>query len=166
MDEIKTRLKDASDACLAKLEAWHGKNTDAAAREGLQEAVHELRKVTARIEIELAVSDRKTQGSEMIPIPAHRASRRPGGDFDMDDDRGQHGNRAQGRDGNRAQGGGHNSQGGGARPVQIRKAPEASSAPAAVAADANPGNDAAGGDEEGGTARKRPLSLKRTPDAE
>ena len=164
MDEIKTRLKDASDACLAKLEAWHGKNTDAAAREGLQEAVHELRKVTARIEIELAVSDRKTQGSEMIPIPAHRASRRPGGDFDMDDDRGhQGGNRAQGRDGNRAQGSG---QGGGARPVQIRK-PEASSAPAAAApADANPGNDAAGGDEEGGTARKRPLSLKRTPDAE
>ncbi len=163
MDEIKARLKDASDACLAKLETWRGKATDAAAREALQEALHELRKVTARIEIEMAVSDRRTQGSDPIPIPAHRASRRPGGD-DMDDDnRSNHGNRAPHgqRDGNRAPHGG----GGGGRPVQIRK-------PAEPSASSEPGNDAPAaaaapapaGEEDG--ARKRPLSLKRSSNAD
>lgn len=78
MDEIKQRLSTATDACIKAYEAWRAKSSDHSARETLQEAVHELRKVAARLEIELAVSDRKAQGADPIPIPAHRAARRQG----------------------------------------------------------------------------------------
>lgn len=76
MDEIKQRLTDASQACIVRYEQWREKATDAAARESLLEAVHELRKVAARLEIELAVSERRQNNADPIPIPAHRASRR------------------------------------------------------------------------------------------
>lgn len=153
MDEITQRLKEASEATITAFEAWRAKPNDATLRENLQEAVHEMRKISARLEIELAVSDRKTQGADPIPIPSHRASRRqgPGGpDMDADDEnRGQrqggHHNRDGNRDGNRS-----NTP----RPVQIRT-------PAAAAeGSAQPGNDAASGDDDG--SRKKPLSLKRT----
>ncbi len=182
MDEIKQRLKDASDACIATYEAWRGKSSEAGAREALQEAVHELRKVAARLEIELAVSDRKSQGNEPIPIPSHRASRRQGGpDIDGDDDNranrqqgGRDGNRGE-RDGNRGprDAGGNNAgggAGGGSRPVQIRR-PQENAAPVEASSQpaAQPGNEtpAAGGEEEGVQRKPRPLSLKRgAPDAE
>jgi hypothetical protein len=151
MDEIKQRLKEASDACVAKFEAWRAKGGDHAAREALQDAVHELRKVASRIEIELAVSDRKQQGNEPIPIPAHRAARRQGNEME-DDDRNS-GNRAPSgpRPQGGPQGGSQGGQGGGSRPVQIRKAAEPSE---------NAGNS--GGQDDEGGARKKPLSLKRT----
>lgn len=165
MDEVKQRLKDTSDACIATYEAWRAKPNEAGAREALQEAVHELRKVGARVEIELAVSDRKTQNSDPIPIPSHRASRRPGGEDanapqeHRPDDRGNQsgGNFARDR-----------------KPVQIRRpesdgntqpanaAPAAASAPAAAAA-AAPASEG----EDVKTGGKRPLSLRRSaPDSE
>jgi len=80
MDEIKQRLTEASQDCIRHYEAWRGKPLDHQAREDLLESIHELRKVTARLEIELAVSDRQQHAADPIPIPAHRASRRMGGD--------------------------------------------------------------------------------------
>lgn len=151
MDEIKQRLSTSSEACIKAYEAWRAKSSDHAAREALMEAVHELRKVAARLEIDLAVSDRKAQGSDPIPIPSHRASRRQGGDFDAG---GEDDNRA-----NRVQGG----QGGQRRPMQApRRAPEGN-------AD-NAGNEAApaaapAADEEG-QRRTKPLSLRRTSEGE
>lgn len=153
MEDIKQRLKDASDACIKTFDAWHAKPGDHSAREALQEAVHELRKVGARLEIELAVSDRKTQGNEPIPIPSHRAARRQGGDLpEMGDDEGNRqggGNRGQGRDNRDRQGGG--------RPVQIRQREEAGSAPQQA-------NDAPGQPDQGeaGERKSKPLSLRRT----
>lgn len=172
MDEIKERLKAASDACITTYEAWRAKAGDHAAREALQEAVHELRKVGARLEIELAVSDRKSQGSEPIPIPSHRASRRPaqGADIDMEDDS----NNRNRNPGNSFAGGGRDGNRGermdrGGRPVQIRRPQEnngntgGNNAPAAAAAPAP--SESSG--EEGGERKSKPLSLKRTdPDAE
>ncbi|MCB1537922.1 MAG: hypothetical protein KDJ49_02955 [Alphaproteobacteria bacterium] len=157
MDEIKQRLKDASDACIATYEAWRAKANDHSAREASQEAVHELRKVAARLEIDLAVSDRKAQGSEPIPIPAHRAARRQGAQEAEGDD-GNRGNRqSSGNPGGRGgQGAAQGGAQGSGRPVQIRRAPEGDAA-------ASIGNDApspaSGGEEEGG--KKRPLSLRR-----
>ena len=172
MDEIKQRLSEAADACIKTYEAWRGKSGDAGAREALQDAVHELRKVAARLEIELAVSDRKQHGNEPIPIPAHRAARRQGApegsDFaPMEDEAPRMNPRPMGGFGGQ---GGNNPR----RNVQIRRpseggaaVPAAAAAPAAPAASeavASPETAPAG--EEDGQRRSRPLSLRRTPAAE
>lgn len=74
-DEIKQRLKDSADACIQSYEAWFKDKKKAQTREALQEAVHEMRKVASRLEIELATSDRDQMASNPIPIPPHRDAR-------------------------------------------------------------------------------------------
>ncbi len=89
MEEIEKRLSEATAACLATHAEWAKDKKNGATREGLMEAVHELRKVAARLEIEMAVSERDEMAAKPIPIPPHRASkRRPGemNDFPGDDD--------------------------------------------------------------------------------
>ncbi|MAQ70881.1 MAG: hypothetical protein CL565_01675 [Alphaproteobacteria bacterium] len=81
-DDIKQRLKDTSENCLKTYEAWADSRKDQALRESLQEAVHELRKVTARLEIEIAVSERKETKQKPLPIPPHRSSKRRGNNND------------------------------------------------------------------------------------
>ena len=91
MEEIEKRLRDATDACLAARAEWETNKKHGPAREKLQEAVHELRKVAARLEIELAVSERDEIAARPLPIPPHRSNRkRPGepGDFNNDEDGG------------------------------------------------------------------------------
>lgn len=73
--EIKERLKTTSEACLKCYEAWDGNDKDIKAREALQDAIHELRKVASRLEIELAISERDQMAQKPIPIPPHRDSR-------------------------------------------------------------------------------------------
>lgn len=76
MDEIEERLKNTADNCIKSYEAWVSKKQDAPLRENLQEAVHELRKVAARLEIEIAVSERKETNQKPLPIPPHRSSQK------------------------------------------------------------------------------------------
>ncbi|MBP9868023.1 MAG: hypothetical protein KBC88_03725 [Alphaproteobacteria bacterium] len=76
MDEIEKRLRETADNCVTAYEVWGKSKKNAEARERLQEAVHELRKVAARLEIEVAVSERDEMTQRHIPIPPHRASRR------------------------------------------------------------------------------------------
>jgi len=76
MDEIETRLKDTSEKCVEAYCAWKEKKNDAELRGGLQEAVHELRKVSARLEIEIATSERDQMAQKPIPVPPHRSARR------------------------------------------------------------------------------------------
>lgn len=88
MDEIEQRLRETTDACIKSFEAWakNGKSTET--RESLMEGMHEVRKVLARVEIEIAISERDRLGSRPLPIPPHRSSRKgPGeeGDFSEDD---------------------------------------------------------------------------------
>lgn len=79
MDEIETRLKEAAEDCIKAYESWSTQKKNPEARERLQEATHELRKVAARLEIEIAVSERDDMAQRPIPIPPHRSSnRRPG----------------------------------------------------------------------------------------
>ena len=79
MDEIETRLKEAAEDCIKAYENWSTQKKNQEARERLQEATHELRKVGARLEIEIAVSERDDMAQRPIPIPPHRSSnRRPG----------------------------------------------------------------------------------------
>jgi len=73
-DDIQTRLKETSQNCLEAYLVWDEKKQDQKAQEDLHAAIHELRKVSSRLEIELAVSEREKITSKPIPIPAHRSN--------------------------------------------------------------------------------------------
>lgn len=103
MDEIEKRLRDVADNCIKAYLAWHTAKKDAESRETLQDAIHELRKVSARLEVEIAVSERDEMALRPIPIPPHRATRKRQGE---DDDNGDNA-------GNFNSEGNGNSQGGG-----------------------------------------------------
>ena len=73
MEDIQARLKDSVEACLKSYEEWSSKEGSAELRENLQESIHELRKVASRLEIEIAISERKKVTSKPLPIPPHRS---------------------------------------------------------------------------------------------
>lgn len=75
MDEIEKRLRDTADECIRRYEVWAKNRHDSATRENMQEAIHELRKVASRLEVELAISEREELAQRPIPIPPHRAAR-------------------------------------------------------------------------------------------
>jgi hypothetical protein len=75
-EDIKKRLRESADACLSSYEAWNGNKKNSEAREALLEAVHEIRKVASRVEIELAISERDEMAQKPIPIPPHRDAQR------------------------------------------------------------------------------------------
>lgn len=113
MDEIEKRMRDAADNCIKCYETWRGSQKDSEARGNLMEAVHELRKVAARLEIEIAVSERDEMTARHIPIPPHRSMRRShqdsgprGGDFGGDDNIGNSANSEQGHSQSHGHGGG------------------------------------------------------------
>lgn len=131
MDEIETRLRETSENCFKSYEAWRKDQKNSNVRETLQEAIHELRKVASRLEIELAVSERNEMTQKPIPIPPHRdAKHRSGNDaefegqrFDADNDSGPNFNTAQGHSQGHTQqhrGGG----GGGGMKRRIHRRPE------------------------------------------
>lgn len=74
-DEIKERLEKCCDNCTKAYEAWRKDEKSGDARENLLEAIHEIRKVASRLEIELAVSERDQMAQKRIPIPPHRNSK-------------------------------------------------------------------------------------------
>ena len=73
MDDIKERLKTCSEACFKTYEAWDAEKATNT-REDLQEAIHELRKVASRLEIEITLSERAKVTGKQIPIPSHRSN--------------------------------------------------------------------------------------------
>ena len=80
---VKERLQASAMSCLESYDAWDKDKKDAAKREALQEAVHELRKVASRLEIDIAVSERDGMKDKPLPIPAHRSA--PKGKNNNDD---------------------------------------------------------------------------------
>lgn len=81
MDDIEKRLRDAADNCIKFFSAWQKDKKMGSDRDSLMEAIHELRKVAARLEIDIAVSERTEMGARPLPIPPHRSSgRRSQGD--------------------------------------------------------------------------------------
>ena len=89
MDNIDERLRQSSDRCIKAYEDWKTNETETAKREELREAIHELRKVSSRLEIEMAVSEREEMAQKPIPIPPHRAARGKGKSDDLSDERGR-----------------------------------------------------------------------------
>ena len=79
-DDIKERLSQTIQKCISSYDAWKESKNGAKERESLQEAMHEIRKVVSRLEIDLAISERDELAHKPIPIPPHRDSRRKGQD--------------------------------------------------------------------------------------
>lgn len=116
MEDIEQRLKDTTETCIANYVAWKKDQKDEATRENLAEAIHEMRKVASRLEIEIAVSEREQMANKPIAIPPHRSSRKgaavdDGAEGDdignaMPDDNGANGNGGPPRRGGGKRGGG------------------------------------------------------------
>lgn len=104
-EEINARLKTTSEECLKCYEVWSSNDKDDKAREALQDAIHELRKVASRLEIELAISERDQMKQRPLPIPPHRDARVRGRNHDGDEDHATHENSAGNSSGNRSSGG-------------------------------------------------------------
>lgn len=80
MDDTLGRLRATSDECVKAYDTWASDKNNEGKREELQEAIHELRKVASRMEIDVAVSERQGQSHKQIPVPAHRSTRGNKGD--------------------------------------------------------------------------------------
>ena len=78
MSDTLERIKENSAACIAAYEAWSSDKKNVDNREALQESIHELRKVVARIEIEVATSERDASSAKKIPVPTHRSQSKSG----------------------------------------------------------------------------------------
>lgn len=135
MDEVGKRLHDAAEKCIKSYEAWQADKKDQPARESLNESLHELRRATAALEIDMIREERMAGGNRPMPTPTHRSARKQDEDFGNanDDignrgggnDEGSHGGGGGGHDrgprrsgGHRSggrPGGGHRSSGGGPR---------------------------------------------------
>ena len=128
MDEVSKRLQDTVDKCIKSYTAWQADKKDGSARESLNESLHELRRATAALEIDMIREERMSGGARPINTPGHRSSTRKDEDFgNANDDIGNRGNGDEGNGGNggggdrgprRHSGGGHRSGGrsGGPRP--------------------------------------------------
>lgn len=95
MDDIQTRLTETSQNCLVAYESWDEDRQDKKAQEELHAAIHELRKVSSRLEIDLAVSERNQSTAKPLPIPAHKSSNKNSGVAILDSDVGSVDNGAQ-----------------------------------------------------------------------
>lgn len=104
MDEVSKRLQDTVDKCIKSYTAWQADKKDVSARESLNETLHELRRATAALEIDMIREERMSGTVRPINTPSHRSSVRKDDDFGNSND--DIGNR--GDDGN--SGGGERSE--------------------------------------------------------
>jgi hypothetical protein len=74
VDAVEARLRDSARGCLVAYRSWR-QGPGEATIQNLNDAVHELRRVLARIEIDMSASRRDEQAVRPIPVPAHRAAR-------------------------------------------------------------------------------------------
>lgn len=92
MDEVSKRLHDAAEKCIKSYEAWQADKKDTPARESLNESLHELRRATAALEIDMIREERMAGGVRPITTPSHRSSVRKDEDFgNANDDIGNRG---------------------------------------------------------------------------
>lgn len=75
VDAVEGRLRETARGCLAAYRNWRQAPGEGSIQT-LSDAVHELRKALARIEIDMSASRREEQALRPIPIPSHRAARR------------------------------------------------------------------------------------------
>lgn len=78
MSDTLARIQETGATCITAYEGWSEDKKDGSKREALQESLHELRKAAARVEIEIATSDRDASSSKKLPIPPHRSQGKVG----------------------------------------------------------------------------------------
>lgn len=88
VQDIQTRLKETSQSCLEAHSAWEKDKKDQKAQEALHASIHELRKASSRLEIELAISERDQITSKPLPIPSHRSTSKGGDNTSILEDKG------------------------------------------------------------------------------
>lgn len=76
LDAVEARLRETARGCLSAYRSWR-QGPGESSIQTLSDAVHELRKALARVEIDMSASRRDEQAIRPIPIPAHRAAQRP-----------------------------------------------------------------------------------------
>lgn len=76
IDAVEARLRETARGCLSAYRGWRQIPSEGTIQ-SLHDAVHDLRKVLARLEIDMSASRRDEQVMRPIPIPTHRAARRP-----------------------------------------------------------------------------------------
>lgn len=92
MDEVSKRLQDAAEKCIKSYQTWQADKKDVGARESLNESLHELRRATAALEIDMIREERMSGGVRPINTPGHRSSTRKDDDFgNTNDDIGNRG---------------------------------------------------------------------------
>jgi len=74
VDAVEARLRETARGCLVAYRGWRQTPGEVSVQ-ALNDAVHDLRKVLARIEIDMSASRREEQALRPIPVPAHRAAR-------------------------------------------------------------------------------------------
>ncbi len=74
VDATEARLRETARGCLVAYRGWR-QGPGEVSIQTLNDAVHDLRKVLARIEIDMSASRREEQGVRPIPVPPHRAAR-------------------------------------------------------------------------------------------
>jgi hypothetical protein len=76
VDATEARLRETARSCLVAYRGWRQTPGETTVQT-LNDAVHDLRKVLARIEIDMSASRREEPGGmRPIPVPPHRAARR------------------------------------------------------------------------------------------
>lgn len=92
MDEVTKRLHDNAEKCIKSYEAWQADKKDVSARESLNESLHELRRATAALEIDMIREERMSGTARPMPTPGHRSARKQDDDFgNANDDIGNRG---------------------------------------------------------------------------
>ncbi|MEI6986679.1 MAG: hypothetical protein WCK65_11165 [Rhodospirillaceae bacterium] len=74
VDAVEARLRETARGCLVAYRGWRLASGEASIL-SLNDAVHNLRKVLARIEIDMSANRRDEPSLRPIPIPQHRAAR-------------------------------------------------------------------------------------------
>jgi hypothetical protein len=75
VDATEARLRETARGCLVAYRGWRLTPGETSIQT-LNDAVHDLRKVLARIEIDMSATRRDEQCLRPIPVPPHRAARR------------------------------------------------------------------------------------------
>lgn len=73
-EDTLVRFDDATGTLRAALVSFRGK-PDETTLEALSQALHEMRRVAARVEIDMSMVRREEQALRPLPIPPHRSSR-------------------------------------------------------------------------------------------
>lgn len=107
MDEVGKRLHEAAEKCIKSYEAWQADKKNLPARESLNETLHELRRATAALEIDMIREERLSGSARPMPTPGHRAMRGRGDEDEGGNANDDIGNRGGGGDEGGSSSGGH-----------------------------------------------------------